>query len=291
MDLHQQRHSKRFAHRMVRILLLCLLSVCASAQQGRFIFGSQLNLASTSGSQSPVPFMPNLTEYWEFTSTSLTTNASVTNWIGALQSTVLTNGASALRPTNSASGVGFTGTQVLTNKNLFVGSNWTIAVFYQYTLNNLASAAGSLVGSNNMNADFHNWTIDVTFGGSGKQNWNWSSGPQANGTILGQANNVAIIGNVADLVLVNSNNANGGVGHSYFWTNGVPLVMAQSSCEQGINEFLSFVGTMNAGGNGPGSFGGFIQGVYVQTNFAGDNINASNIHYYRTNFLTKGASP
>lgn len=67
--------------------------------------------------------------YW-WVSSDLQTNVNVTNWVDRVSSNVKTNGADSLRPTNSATGIGFTGTTFLTNTVPFAvpspGTFWII---------------------------------------------------------------------------------------------------------------------------------------------------------------------
>lgn len=278
----------------VKLIICCWMAALSCFAQAPLTTGSGIAwFKLASAASGPTALMPNLAEYWEFTDTThvLTTNAAVTNWIGKLQGTVLTNGASSLRPTNSASGVGFSGTQVLTNLNFGIGSNWTVTVFVQYTLNNLGNFAGTLCGSNNINNDHHNFSILWASGGANKYAASFTAGPDQNGLVLGQSGNLLIPSGIEDFTLSNSNNANGGSGRSYMWTNGVNLTLGSVSAMLGINQFISYVGTGDGGGWGPGQFGGYIQGIYIQTNFVPTSAQASNIHYYRTNIFTPGAAP
>lgn len=250
------------------------------------ILNQQSNAKVTAGN-----FMPGLFEYWEFTSPSLTTNATVTNWIGAVQSTILTNGASTLRPTNSASGVGFGGTgfQILTNLPLNIGSNFTIAVFFQYlgTDVNLQNNPMGLVGSNSVNnANFAFYNVSA---GAGKYQTAYG---RRNGTRLYSGPAVAeafVTNQVLDMILCLSNNPTGGQG-IFTWTNGFFVGNSSTSSTDPGDESVCAVGSLTGSADGACSFKGFIQGVYLMTNTA-TTVTASNIHYYRTNFLTKGASP
>lgn len=239
-------------------------------------------VAST-GSQSPIPFFPNLAEYWEFTSTSLTTNAAVSNWIGAIQGIILTNGATTLRPTNSSSGVGFSGTKYLTNLPFAVGSNATITMFYQYTGNSLGTGPGTLWGSNNAaNANAHAW-LQTLESASANQTMN-----TYDDSLLITGPSTPIPNFFEDFVYSPSNNANSG-GATFAWTNGVLLYNKPTHDIR--FESLTFIGSCIHGPAGPGLFVGWIQALYIQTNFIANGVNASNVHYYRTNYLTPGASP
>ncbi len=270
----------------MRILLPIFLLVAVSVKAQLPILQPMLQTASVVA--GPVPFMPNLAEYWEFTDTThiLTTNAAVTNWIGKLQGTILTNGATAKQPTNSASGVGFDGTRSLTNVPFLVNTNWTITIFYQFTgtFSDLQTAPASLYGSNTPAGNLHGWCVFGDQNGNPKQNLSYDT---AN-ALLQSTSPFPIPSQIIDFSLCMSNVNT--AGRSFYWTNGI--FIGSPSGFDTAPESLSFIG------NGPviadaltGAFKGYIQALYIQTNYAATTVNASNIHYYRTNIFTPGATP
>lgn len=88
--------------------LLLLISLSASAQLPVVPF----TVPVASGVPGP-DTVSGLQFRW--VASDLTVGAKVTNWVDRVQSAVWTNGASSLQPTNSASGVCFDGSTVLTN--------------------------------------------------------------------------------------------------------------------------------------------------------------------------------
>lgn len=231
--------------------------------------------------------MPGLAEYWEFTDTThvLTTNAAVTNWIGKLQGTVLTNGSSTLRPTNSASGVGFTSAQILTNISFKIGTNYIVSMFYQYTANNLGGSAALLWGSNA--PSFHHYSVALTSGGANKYAVTTSLN---NGNVLNSSGNLNLPPSIQDIVYSASNSFSGAAfSGTFVWTNGVSVFIDPHG--ETTDMQISMIGSGDCAANGPGVFTGYIQALYIQTNIVANAVNASNIHYYRTNIFTPGAAP
>lgn len=90
--------------------------------------------------------------YW-WVSSDLQTNVNVTNWVDRVSSNVKTNGADSLRPTNSATGIGFTGTTWLTNTTPFAvpspGTFW-ILISPQVPASNGATESTVQIGGNGM---------------------------------------------------------------------------------------------------------------------------------------------
>ena len=241
-----------------------------------------------SASTTPSSFMPSLAEAWEFT--TLATNAVALSWTGLIQKIVVTNGATATQPSNTTFGLGFFGKQVLTNFTpLPIGSNYTLSVFVRYVGvgNGGLNVNDSLVGTNTLNTG-SSWYLNLIDANSSTLNFGVQ---KINNTTINFNNPVHVpMDRAWDFVYSVSNNANGGNGTALLWTNGIFVgsISSDSSSPQ-----MSFIGAGPAGLvniNGVGQ-SNYIQGFYIQTNFVGTTANASNVHYYRTNVFTPGATP
>lgn len=241
----------------------------------------------SAGPITPASFMPGLAEYWEFTDpvNVLTTNAAITNWIGRLQGTILTNGAATLRPTNSASGTGWKGTPVLTNNPFVIGSNYTISIVFNYGGSFAGGLTPSLIGSNQPAGNNKNFYIGYIDAGGNKMNLTVAN---AAGTVITGGGTIPWATPMFDLMMTMSNA--GAASKVFCYTNGQQLTVNMTGSDT-ASEAISYVGSGDADGSGQGDFRGFIQAIYIQTNYVGTAANASNVHYYRTNYLTPGASP
>lgn len=246
-----------------------------------------------SSSLTVTNFAPYVAEAWEFTNNSVTTNASVTNWIGQIQHIPMTNGASTLRPTNSASGLGFGASEILTNIPINMGSNYVLSVVFQCQSDIKGAGNGGvpLAGSNIISGGVQ-FVVGLNEVGS---TVNFAPVWQANDGTLGSKIGLMVTNIIYDMEFMVSNGPAGpATGRNYIWTNGIFMGTALGQGNQGFqNNSLSCIGnTIYL--NGQGLYRGFIQAVYVQTNgfltFDGSQ-NASNIHYWCTNYLTHGRSP
>lgn len=239
-----------------------------------------------SASVGPATFMQGLMEAWEWTN-YLATNQVMTNWVG-LNGTILTNGDTTLRPTNTALGVGFPMSQAtskvgFTNVPFVIGSNYIISCFFS-------------------NVDIGDQQVggEYLFGGTNVNNRNLIGLASASGqTVIPYYRTVAGVNQTPgaaipqskylDISFYHSNNANGGSGAMYIYTNGnfSAGVIDSDQVSVGLN-FLGF-----GANNGAASIGfqGFIQGYYVITNASPSAAYFSNIHYYHTNYLMHGLSP
>jgi hypothetical protein len=160
-----------------------------------------------------------LAEWWQFDNAGngLTTNATITNWIGAYAGYILTNGTSGQRPTNSANGVGFSGANInLTNINyIIIGTNFAVMHVIKMAAHNTGSFGIAPV-----------WGQNGTFFAVGSANAvNTVSYVVArlDGTTVSidKATGWGDFTHYYDQITVRSNNSNGGPGNYFGSTNGV----------------------------------------------------------------------
>lgn len=143
--------------------------------------------------------------YW-WVSSDLTTNVNVTNWVDRIQSFVFTNGDDSLRPTNSATGVGFDGSHWLSNTP---GFDWetsgagTASVWVVFSPVTAAAANGGFLASDSSAGS-------GIYSPSGNQMKNF--GDKGNATMFN-----FVSGNTYDMAITISNIA----GQTYNWTNNV----------------------------------------------------------------------
>lgn len=222
--------------------------------------------------------MTGLYEYWEYPFAG-TTNVAVTNWVGKIQGIILTNGAAARQPTNSANGVGFGGgTFGLTNLPILLSTNWGMVFFAKCTDNGTVINAGGgiagLFGTYGNGSLATKYEFFLGFGGASKAQY------QGYNNVNFYSSTVYPIpqSTFSDVILCNSNTA--AASAFYCWTNGVLLSAGSGSLQNQTNNFIGYDGYGTA--NGDAGYVGFIQGIYVITN-AITGIMVSNIHYYRTN--------
>lgn len=203
------------------------------------------------------PGVANLTELWQYTDL-VTNNMPITNWIGKIASTVLTNGASTLQPTNSANGVMFgqnNALQYLTNIAINMGSNFTVVVRAKMT-----SEGFSPSSIYPMWTEFNNkWSVGWTDGTSPKAPYAWynhSVAQQATAQLSG------IVNTYIDHMMVCSNNANG-AGKIYAYTNAV-LLTGNFAAEPNTTKF-SGVAWGGSGWNVADAYRGLIEVIEVYT--------------------------
>lgn len=274
--------------RTIFVVVLFAVLKCCHAQPLPVI-SVTLQSAAVAG---PIPYMPSLAEYWEYdkggrngmNTVGGATNVAITNWFGQLQGSILTNGASALRPTNSATGVGWNAMSLtnipsvggVTSDGQFqLGSNFTVTIIYKNTQD-----PGSITGGGGTMNLFCNGTnvsgykLQLTGGGANKGIYTGTDiAAGANDLIPQPATNFWMIS------YCESNNIASGGGKLYIFTNGI-----WDSAYTGVPTATRNIGAWfnNFKDPNPDYLVGFVLGMYIQTNWI-DKTGASNNWYYYTN--------
>lgn len=270
--------------------LLVLLLTCLPCFAQFPYSGTTWSLLSASPSSGPQAFMPNLAEYWEYNDTNhvLTTNAAVTNWIGKLQGTALTNGATSLQPTNSSRGVGFNNKWLTNYSGPVVGSvfplgtNWTMTIVYSNAIDpaNIPGGWGALnLCYNGTNGSGNGFTVELQTGGANKGTFYAATAVNGNFYSTTTADQTPQPPTQYWCVSLCSSNPPGGTGATLLFTNGF-----WDSHTTGLDQHNEAVGVWgkNIANPNPDYFIGYIEAIYIQTNWI-DSIGASNIWYYYTN--------
>ena len=211
-----------------------------------------------SGSKDPIG-VPGLYELWVFTDL-VTNNMPITNWIGEISNTILTNGAATQQPTNSANGVMFgqnSGLQYLTNLPINLGSNFTVVVRGKMTSEGFAPS-----GVYPMWSEFKtSWIVGWGDGTIPKATFGWYDHATVNHTTAGLN---AIQGTYIDHMMVNSNNANG-TGKTYPYTNAV-LVAGSFAAEPNTTKFSGVAWGGSPNWATTDAYRGLIEIIEVYTN-------------------------
>jgi hypothetical protein len=249
-------------------------------------------LIPNAASVSITNFMPGLAEAWEWTNYPLT-NAVMTNWVGKYGS-ILTNGDTTSRPTNTSVGVGFPQSVSVTivgftnsiPSSIPLGTNYIISLFISNvdTGNHAVRGIYNLCGTNG--GAF--WAESLILNGSNDRLYTRNSFGAND-----QADPVMVKSQYIDVSIFRSNSLNSGFASVvYYYTNG--QFFRASSFVDRAPASPSFLSWGNNIGFPDSGFQGFIQGYYLITNSDPSTITPalfSNIHYYRTNYLMTGCSP
>lgn len=257
-------------------LAILLLPLCCF---GQFNFFDQAFLGQAIF--GPPPEVPQtiagLAYWWHWT--VLPTNVVVTNWIDRVQSYPFTNSLLSASPTNTENGVAFSHTgQSLTNPApLQLSSNWTVWIGFVYTNLDPGGSFGMnapLWGDNQIANDF---TLGSTFQSTPKAQMNLIKPPTGAQQSFGLAAPYWL--KFTDWVLVSSNNANGGSGNTWGYTNGT---LAGNGGALPLFTNINNLGWNPQYNDGSTFLVGSIRDFLVYTNVL-TPLNISNLHYWRTN--------
>lgn len=235
-------------------------------------------------SSVPIPnTIPGLALWWVHT--DLATNTALSGgWTDRIQGMVLSVGASGVRPTNSALGVGFGGTgsaTYITNAPQYrIGTNWTVIQFINTSKPDNASG----VASGTWGENGSNWMFGTQFQGTSKQSlaYRTHAGGNVNyGGLLAPG-----ASNEFDVTLIDSNSATSG-GKFFTYTN---AVLYSTPTASDADTYFGEIGADLKPADALGAFyAGYVRETMVWTQAVLTPIQLSNIHYYRTN--TYGGSP
>jgi hypothetical protein len=213
-----------------------------------------------------------LAEWWQFDNAGngLTTNDTVTNWIGAYAGYILTNGSSGLRPTNSASGVGVGAANLrLTNiVNINLSTNWTIMHVFKMAAHNTGAAGmAPILGQDN--------TAFAIGSANAANRADYVAGLTVAQPLDNNANSSIGFNIYYDQITVRSNDSNGGLGQMYGHTNGVfaaAATVASMGLTQGGAQRFGAVGA-----NPTWDTFAFISGFYTDVLIWTNRLTASQI--------------